>query len=84
MMSIMLPNVHSTESGMDLTIKANKNSDTISITGFISNNENDVTFKAILIVNLSQKSKFLISNKMECIKLKQIMVSRYHTQLNLV
>ena len=43
----MLPNVHSTESGMDLTIKANKNSDTISITGFISNNENDVTFKAI-------------------------------------
>ena len=47
MMGIMLPNVHSTESGMDLTIKANKNSDTISITGFISNNENDVTFKAI-------------------------------------
>ena len=47
MMGIMLPNVHSTELGMDLTIKANKNSDTISITGFISNNENDVTFKAI-------------------------------------
>ena len=47
MIGIMLPNAHSTELGMDLTIKANKNSDIISIMGFISNNENDVTFKAI-------------------------------------
>ena len=47
MIGIMLPNAHSTELGMDLTIKANKNSNIISIAGFISNNENDVTFKAI-------------------------------------
>ena len=47
MIGIMLPNAHSTELGMDLTIKVNKNSDIISIAGFISNNENDVTFKAI-------------------------------------
>ena len=47
MIGIIFPNAYSTESGMDLTIKANENSDVVSITGFISNNENDVTFKAI-------------------------------------